>query len=928
MNTYLAAWEMLTPQRVDDGFSGEFYFLLEEHNGKWSVRTVDKESKSVTVSSASQEQTIVHALQLYDMALSSSAGSWVIESSERSVLLTDRPELAEAVLNSGRVVIGRKHSPLTYHPYTRASAVLNVVDSPEGIEASVNFMLPDGKQKAAWDLISCATVRVGRDVYPTAVIPNPEFLKRFSSVIPMEKRSKFFSLFRSFYPSVEIEYSGYELVHDRPVQLHSAILFEQVADDLSLYLRIVQVMEDSPIRVIEPEELSDIDVLIDDEAKLLRIRKVLRSPIDELADQIEKRLKRLQNRKFDHQGYCREGELFIIEKDLTSSLLEKDLISLLGSYPLLGTKALRKLSLKIAQPSLRLNMTGSGIDFLEGFADIMIDDQSYELQQLLKTFERQEFLLLHDGSRALIDKRTINKIQRLLQPGDDGRIRLSIYDLPLLDELTDREKSSQEVALTRDKLSGFSTLEAQQLPDPVINAKLRPYQKKGYTWLYYLYSQRLGGVLADDMGLGKTIQSLALLSTICAESEKPILIVMPKSLLFNWKREIETFTPKLDSVMYHGVERNLEEALEHSIILTTYHTVRNDIMQLKDIEFTAVILDESQHIKNTTSKIFKASILLRADWRLALSGTPVENNIFELYALFRFLNPRMFGSLKNFRDQYGDVSVKQNLGDLKKKIYPFLLRRLKREVLTELPAKHEQVLYVTMSPSQAALYESRRKFYQKAIQEQIGEASLSDTRFFLFQALGELRQIASTPQKYGGDSVTGAKVQMLCEWVKEAIDNDHKVLVFASFLEAVGQIKKTLVAEGIPVSTITGSTSNRSEIVDEFQHSDDARVLVMTLKTGGVGLNLTAADYVFIFDPWWNRAAEQQAIDRTHRIGQTRPVFSYKLVAKDTIEEKILQLQNSKKELVEALIQSDSSALKLLSEEDIDFILSDGGKTI
>lgn len=921
------SWELLVPARRSPTKEGEYRFLLEPKEGSYQVRLVDLEGKSLSLQRGGRQ---AYALELYLLASAGRTEDWGLWDEEPGVGLLDRPELTEAILSSGKAVTGKSLKPVNYHPHSRAVPLLTLSESPEEIEARIEFLLPDGKRSPSWQMIGSQTVLIGQEVYPTTLLTAAEHLKAFNCTISDQQRSRFLSVFKSLFPTIEIDYQGYELIQAEPLVLYSAILFEEVAEDGSLYLRIVETHPEDPKRTYETGELTEVLVTVDDETRLLRVQKVISSAAEALADQIEKNLKRLQDKKLEHHGYYREGTLFIIERELTSSLLEKELLGLLGTHSLLGTKNLEKLSLKIANPKLRLDLHSSGIDFLSGSASIMIEEQEYDLSELLKSVERQELLVLHDGSKALIDKRTIGRLQRLLSPREDGQVRLSIYDLPLLEELTEQEHDSPDVRLTREKLIGFSTLSSESAPEPHIEATLRPYQKRGYAWLHYLYSNRMSGILADDMGLGKTVQTLALLNTIAAESEKNILIIMPKSLLWSWIREIETFTPTLDAVTYHGPERDLQSALGHKLILTTYHTVRNDIALLKEVSFQAVILDESQHIKNITSKIFKAVLLLQADWRLALSGTPVENNIYELYALFRFLTPRMFPSLKGFRDQYGETRVRQEpalLEELGRKIYPFLLRRLKQEVLSELPARHEQVLYASMDRAQAELYEARRAFYQQAIAQQLGDSSLADTRFFLFQAFTELRQIASTPQKFSRN-IAGSKVKMLCEWVTEAVENDHKVLVFASFLEAVDQITIQLRDQGIEVFTITGSTNDRASIIDEFSHREGPAVLVMTLKTGGVGLNLTAADYVFIFDPWWNQAAEQQAIDRTHRIGQTRAVFSYKLVTKGTIEEKILQLQQNKKELVDALITSDSSAVKHLTEDDIDFILSESRSSI
>ncbi|MEM9849079.1 MAG: DEAD/DEAH box helicase, partial [Bacteroidota bacterium] len=321
----------------------------------------------------------------------------------------------------------------------------------------------------------------------------------------------------------------------------------------------------------------------------------------------------------------------------------------------------------------------------------------------------------------------------------------------------------------------------------------------------------------------------------------------------------------------------------------------------------------------------KAIMLLKSDHRLALSGTPVENNLGELYSLFRFLNPTMFGTLNNFGknyltpiQKYGDKSAMQHL---RKKIYPFILRRLKKDVLKDLPDKIEQTLYVEMSDQQQKLYEQRRQFYQVAINSQIAEKGVQGSQFFIFQALNELRQIASVPENLSDGKIPSPKRELLQEQLLDTVANGHKALVFANYLSAVELISEAVESAGIGYVSMTGATRNRQKLVDRFQNDPDCRVFIMTLKTGGTGLNLTAADTIFIFDPWWNVAAENQAIDRAHRIGQKNTVLAYKLITQGTIEEKILKLQEVKKELFDSIITTDGSATKSLTEEDINFIL-------
>ena len=442
----------------------------------------------------------------------------------------------------------------------------------------------------------------------------------------------------------------------------------------------------------------------------------------------------------------------------------------------------------------------------------------------------------------------------------------------------------------------------------------------------YLMDNQLGGCLADDMGLGKTLQALCILATCYPKEKQPSLIVMPKSLLFNWKAEAEKFTPQIKTHTYYGTNRNWEEAKKSNLIFTTNATMRNDVKKIKDDEFLFIILDESQNIKNIQAQTTKATMLLQGKHRFALSGTPIENNLGELYSLFRFLNPSMFGTVQQFGKNYLNPIQKTNdktaILQLRTKIFPFILRRLKKDVLKDLPDKIEQTLFVEMSVPQRKLYEQRRAFYQTMIKAQIATKGIAASKFFVFQALNELRQIASVPENYSEGKIASPKVELLQERLIETIANGHKALVFVNFLTTIDLISSQLNEMGIDYVSMTGATRDRQSLVNKFQNDPNCKAFIMTLKTGGTGLNLTAADTIFIFDPWWNVAAENQAIDRAHRMGQKNKVLAYKLITEGSIEEKILQLQEVKKEMFDNVISADGAAMKSLSEDDIDFMLS------
>ena len=531
---------------------------------------------------------------------------------------------------------------------------------------------------------------------------------------------------------------------------------------------------------------------------------------------------------------------------------------------------------------------------------------------------------LSDGTKALVDEKYMTRLARLFKKQQDG-VKVSFFDLPLIDDLIGDQAERATLPKSREIFEGFNSLTKKRLQLPRFQGTLRPYQRSGLAWLDYLHGHRLGGCLADDMGLRKTIQAIALLSRIYPAAQKPTLLVMPKSLLFNWQRELETFAPDLTFYVYYAGERDMDDARKSQLILTTYGMLRSDVESFSLEEFHGVILDEAQAIKNLQSQTARAAMALRSEFRLALSGTPVENNLGELYSLFRFLNPSMFGSGSDFDQDYvqpiqrsGD---KQAAKELQRKIYPFILRRLKGEVLKELQPKVEQVRHVDMEEAQANLYETRRRFYHELVNTEIEKSGLAKSQFVVLEALLELRQIASVPESKSDGKVFSSKRGVLMETLQDAVANGRKCLVFTNFLAGIEQVSDGLNEAGIEHVTMSGSTSNRQQLVERFQNDPSLKVFVMTLKTGGVGLNLTAADTVFILDPWWNTSAEAQAVDRTHRMGQQNTVFTYRLIARNTIEEKIQKLQQQKKELVDQIISSDGSALKSLSETDINQLL-------
>jgi SNF2 family DNA or RNA helicase len=436
------------------------------------------------------------------------------------------------------------------------------------------------------------------------------------------------------------------------------------------------------------------------------------------------------------------------------------------------------------------------------------------------------------------------------------------------------------------------------------------------------------------MGLGKTIQVLALLEERRqlreAQGEDrppPSLVVVPRTLVFNWLEEAARFTPKLRVANHTTLDRVKDTAAfdQYDLVLATYGTLRRDIPFLKDYGFDYCILDESQAIKNSESESAKAARLLQGRHRLAMSGTPVENHLGELWSLFEFLNPGMLGTASVFQLGATKNPDPDTRAMLAKGLRPFLLRRTKQQVAQDLPEKTEQTIYCELDAEQRKRYTELRDYYRGSLLEKAGEkGGVQKIRMQILEALLRLRQVACHPglvdQTKRNES--SAKLEALLPQIRELLDENHKILVFSQFTQLLGIIKGHLDREKITYEYLDGKTRDRQARVERFQNDPDCKLFLISLKAGGVGLNLTAAEYVFLLDPWWNPAVEAQAIDRAHRIGQNRPVFAYRLIARDTVEEKILQLQQTKRDLADAIINADNGLIGKLGKEDLEMLLS------
>ncbi len=585
----------------------------------------------------------------------------------------------------------------------------------------------------------------------------------------------------------------------------------------------------------------------------------------------------------------------------------------------------------------RMSVT-SGVDWfdLEGIFDF--DGVTVGLPDLLAAVRRGEkYVQLGDGSRGLLPEEWLARFGSLagLGTAEEDHIRFHPSQALLLDALLAAQGNvsvDRRFADIRRKLRSFNGVSPKKEPRG-FSGELRPYQKEGLGWLNFLRDFRLGGCLADDMGLGKTVQVLALLQSRRmrpkdAEGRRaPSLAVVPRSLVFNWLEEAQRFAPNLRVLDYTGPQRNgqMDHLDGYDLVLTTYGTLRRDIVKLKEFRFDYAILDESQAIKNAQSQRAKACRLLQADHRLAMTGTPVENHIGELWSLFEFLNPGMLGTSSAFqRISRASSSDGEDLALLRRALGPFILRRTKGQVLAELPEKTEQTLYCDLEGKQRKHYVELRDYYRTMLSDRIREGGLAKAKIHVLEALLRLRQAACHPGLLDNKRLDepSVKLDTLLEQLREVIDEGHKALVFSQFTSFLSIVRRRLDTEKIPYEYLDGRTRNRQERVHRFQEDAGCPLFLISLKAGGHGLNLTAADYVFILDPWWNPAVEAQAVDRTHRIGQTRHVFAYRLIARDTVEEKVLELQKTKRDLAEAIVAADNNVLRTLTAEDLEMLLA------
>lgn len=596
---------------------------------------------------------------------------------------------------------------------------------------------------------------------------------------------------------------------------------------------------------------------------------------------------------------------------------------------ILGFNELKNNKLNPHRAKINIQIT-SGLDWFNAKLKVGFGPKEASLKQLHRAIRnKSKFVQLDDGSMGILPEEWMEKIAAYFRAGeiDEELLKIPKINFSEVTSLFEKEILSKEI---QEELTSYSTKfsKVKDIPETAIpaelNAELRDYQHDGLNWLNFLDSFNFGGCLADDMGLGKTIQIIAfILSQREKRGHTTNLIVVPTSLLFNWQEEISRFAPSIKVLLHYGADRPKTTAHmpDYEVVLTTYGMLLSDIQFLKKLNFNYVFLDESQVIKNPNSERYKAARLLQSRNRIVLTGTPVENSTFDLYSQLSFACPGLLGSKQYFKDIYAipidKFEYSKRAIELQQKIKPFILRRTKKQVAKELPEKTETVIYCEMNTEQRKIYDA----YEKELREFIAandDDDLNKNSMHVLTGLTRLRQICNSPvlMKEGYSGENAVKIEILMEQILGK-SKDHKILVFSQFVGMLDLIKTELERHNIQFEYLTGHTKDRGEKVTHFQNNEDIRVFLISLKAGGVGLNLTKADYIYLVDPWWNPAAENQAIDRSYRIGQTKNVIAVRMICSNTVEEKILTLQKKKKELAQNLLATDGKKLQGLSKQDL-----------
>lgn len=917
----------------EDAPHSQAWIRLEFSKGGAYFRTVGTDGTDLSVDYRQYAPPFSEFLKGYGDALERQKNdiSWM--GVEERVFVQDHPYLLSSALASGRLTDTRGKQVRLSGGVHRL--VVRIQDSSL-FTASLEL---DEENPGIVQPVDREHVYLNGNIYRVGDM-GPSFLNigGLTSTFPKEDLLPFLSLFFSHFPSVSLDYKGYRIKSGGELPLKPVLTFSSIDRDGFLHLQAGWGLNGYNPNFFSNYEASKAVSIVDGD-ECIYVHPILPSNTHNSLKYVRKILNRLRREHSLDYGYFQHGDTIAVSPRLGELLVTAEITSLSKEFLLYGTEHLARYRIKKAVPKIRLHVS-SGFDFLESTCDIEIDGEHFTPKELLSAYRTHDCIPLKSGTQVLIDASFIARLERILKTkGSGNQVSLSFFDLPVVEAMIDGKITGpgyERAAEIREEIAGLTE---KEFPDPGIQGTLRAYQEYGYKWLSLLGSRSLGCCLADDMGLGKTVQTIAAVHAAYCPAIQPAgpeqypkpatgpsLLVLPKSLVFNWKRELDKFAPDLKVYVYYENTRTLEDALCCHIIITTYALLRNEIDVFKDVPFEFVILDEAQQIKNLSSQITRAVMLIKGRRRIAISGTPMENNLMELYSLFRFLNPPMFGSAAEFKRRYLNPIQKDDdedaAEDLRRKIYPFILRRLKRDVAKDLPEKVEQILYVEMGKAQKDFYENRKAYYAKAIREKVEQDGFEQSQMFIFQALAELRQIATVPEIKTEGQILSAKRQIIMESIDDVCRNRHKAIIFSNYIGTLEYLAEDIEKLGYEYLFMSGATKDRMSLVEKFQTESRYQVFLMTLKTGGVGLTLTQAEYVYIVDPWWNIAAENQAIDRAHRIGQKHTVFAYKLIAQDTIEERILTLQEQKRDLFNTVITNDVSMLKQFSPDDLNYIFS------
>ncbi len=642
------------------------------------------------------------------------------------------------------------------------------------------------------------------------------------------------------------------------------------------------------------------------------------------------RLEQMGFARTDAGGFVLHGQLNVVRFFATDyPRLQRDWKTVLAPQ-------VEKWTGEIERVTPKLEIVGSGQDWFEVRYSLTTPGgevfSNADIQRLLRSGQSQT--RLKNGNLAVIDTAGLEDFEQVIRDCDPAQTQPGLYRINRAHaayvEETARELGSA-VADRREALKKFITgrdaaPEAKTKLGPLAET-LREYQLAGFAWLTRLAANNLGGILADEMGLGKTVQTLAFLRA--HQGKGPALVVCPTSLVTNWENEARKFTPELKALVLEGADRaaRFKSIAGADLVITSYALLRRDIETLREFNFSTAVLDEAQHIKNPETQNAQAAFALRASHRFVLTGTPMENSVRDLWSIMNFALPGYLGNRNDFRERYELPIARGSAPDvqrrLSRRLQPFLLRRRKRDVAKDLPEKIEQVVPCSLTSPQRAAYDALLREIQQGLGGSSKNVNAGAQRMKMLTGLLRLRQVCCDLRLVGLEKEeSSAKLELLDELLEEAIDGEHRVLVFSQFVSMLHLIRARLEKLEIPFCYLDGSTKQRQEIVDRFQGDPAIPVFLISLKAGGVGLNLSAADTVIHFDPWWNPAVEAQATDRAHRIGQTRIVTAYKLITRDTVEEKILKLQEKKRAAIDAAIESEEPLMSGLSTEELEELLA------